>query len=108
MAIPKTTGSNISSRFCLIRLPTGNVIPTLSPTSWVAQLITKGMVKRVMMLLRAVRVTDRATSPPASLENTFDELPPGQQAMSTKPMKKTGDKWSSDANSKAMSGNNTS
>ena len=28
--------------------------------------------------------------PPASLENTLDELPPGQQAISTSPMKNTG------------------
>ena len=33
-----------------------------------------------MTLLRAVSVTDRATSPFASFENTLEELPPGQQA----------------------------
>ena len=77
-----------------MRLPTGSVIPTLSPTSCVAQLIMKGMVNSVMMLLRAVRVTERATSPPASLEKTLDELPPGQQAMSTRPMKNTGGRCS--------------
>ena len=49
--------------------------------------MTGGMVKSVMMLLRAVSVTERATSPLASIEKTFDELPPGQQAMSISPMK---------------------
>ena len=73
-----------------MRFPTGSVIPTLSPTRAVAQLIITGMVNSVTMLLIAVRVTESATSPPASLENTFDELPPGQHAISTRPMKNTG------------------
>ena len=73
-----------------MRLPTGREIPTLSPTSCVAQLMMKGMVNSVTTLLMAVSVTESATSPFASLENTLEELPPGQQAMSTRPMKKTG------------------
>ena len=73
-----------------MRFPTGSVMPTLSPTSLVAQPMMTGIVNKVMMLLIAVSVTDRATSPLANLEKTLDELPPGQQAMSTSPMKKTG------------------
>ena len=46
-----------------------------------------GSVNIVTMLLIAVNVTDSATSPFANLEKTFDELPPGQHAMSTIPMK---------------------
>ena len=47
-----------------------------------------GIVKRVITLLRAVRLTESATSPFAIMENTLDELPPGEQAISTKPIKK--------------------
>jgi hypothetical protein len=64
-----------------------------------------GSVKRVIMLLTAVSVTERATSPLASIENTFDELPPGQQAISTRPIKYTGGKSNVHASVKAMSGN---
>ena len=67
-----------------------------------------GMVKRVIMLLNAVSMTDRATSPPASLENTFDELPPGQHAISMRPMKKTGPNPNSLASPRAITGNRTS
>ena len=52
-----------------------------------ARSIIRGSVNRVITLLIAVSVTDRATSPFASMENTLEELPPGQQAMSTSPMK---------------------
>jgi hypothetical protein len=65
-----------------------------------------GMVNNVIMLLMAVSVTDKATSPFANIENTFDELPPGQQAMSTMPMKYTGGNFKMYAKAKAMSGNN--
>jgi hypothetical protein len=41
----------------------------------------------VSTLLSAVSETDSATSPPANMENTFDELPPGEQAMSNNPKK---------------------
>ena len=49
--------------------------------------IIMGRVKSVITLLSAVRVTDSAMSPFASIENIFDELPPGQQAISIIPMK---------------------
>ena len=45
------------------------------------------MLNIVTILLIAVSVTDSATSPFANIEKTFDELPPGQHAMSTIPMK---------------------
>ena len=38
-----------------------------------------GIVNKVMMLLSAVSVTDRATSPLTNLEKTLDELPPGDR-----------------------------
>ena len=83
-------------------------MPTLSPTSRVAQPMMTGIVNKVMMLLSAVSVTDRATSPPANLENTLDELPPGQQAMSTSPMKKTGGSFRRYASPRAIAGRKTS
>jgi hypothetical protein len=46
-----------------------------------------GIVNNVIMLLIAVSVTDNATSPFANIEKTLDELPPGQHAISTNPMK---------------------
>jgi hypothetical protein len=49
-----------------------------------------GTVNSVMMLLHAVSDTERATSPLANIENTLDELPPGQQAMSTNPIRNIG------------------
>ena len=61
-----------------------------------------GSVKSVTMLLTAVSVTDRATSPLASMENTFDELPPGQQATSTSPIKYTGGTSNSHAEGEAI------
>ena len=61
-------------------------------------------IKSVTMLLMAVSVTDRATSPLASIENTFDELPPGQHAMSVIPMKYTGGSFSAHAIKNAISG----
>ena len=76
-----------------MRFPTGRVMPTLSPTRAVAQLMMRGMVKSVTTLLMAVSVTESATSPPASLENTLEELPPGQQAIKTSPIKNTGSRW---------------
>ena len=90
-----------------MRLPTGREMPTLSPTRSVAQLMISGIVKRVMMLLSAVSVTERATSPPASFEKTLDELPPGQQAMRMSPMKKTGGRRNMLASPRAMAGNRT-
>ena len=106
--MPSSTGRSISKRFCLMRLPTGSVIPTLSPTRRVAQVMMIGMVKRVITLLRAVSVTDSATSPSASLENTLEELPPGQHAMSTRPMKNTGGRRKRYARPSAIAGRRTS
>ena len=70
-------------------LPTGRrmVMPDWSETNRTTNSMMTGRVNSVMMLLQAVRVTESATSPLASMENTLEELPPGQQAMSTNPMK---------------------
>ena len=92
----------------MIRLPTGSVIPTLSPTIRVAQLMMNGIVNSVMILLSAVRITDRATSPPARRENTFDELPPGQHAISISPIKNTGVRLNAQAKPSAIIGSKTS
>ena len=86
----------------------GRLMPTLSPTRRVATPMITGIVKSVMMLLRAVRVTESATSPLASLENTLDELPPGQHAMRIRPIKNTGVSLNAVASPSAMSGSRTS
>ena len=91
-----------------MRFPAGRLMPTLSPTRLVATLMIKGIVKSVITLLSAVRVTDRATSPPASLENTLEELPPGQQAIKIRPIKNTGSSLNAHASPSAMSGSSTS
>ena len=78
--------------------------PDMSETAAVTNSMITGSVKRVIMLLNAVRVTDKATSPFASIENTFDELPPGQQATSTSPMKYTGGSFRIHAIENAMTG----
>ena len=83
-------------------------MPTLSPTMLVATLIMNGMVKSVITLLSAVSVTESATSPPASLENTLDELPPGQQAIKIRPIKNTGSSLNTHASPNAMAGSSTS
>ena len=87
-AIPTTMGRNMSTRFCITSLPMGRCTCTALPVELVTHAMIRGTVTSVMMLLHAVSETDRATSPLASIENTFDELPPGQQAISTKPMRK--------------------
>ena len=73
-------------------------------TNRAANPITTGIVKSVTTLLNAVSVTDKATSPLASIEKTFDELPPGQQAISISPMNHTGGSRNASATPKAMSG----
>ena len=90
--IPVAMGSNISSKFWAMRLPTGKcmIIPLLSPATCVANSIMTGIVNRVIMLLRAVNETESATSPLAIIENILEELPPGEQAMSTNPIKNRG------------------
>ena len=89
---PIAIGSNMSSRFWIMRLPTGRciVIPLLSPATCVANFIMTGIVNRVIMLLNAVNDTESATSPLAIIENILEELPPGEQAMSTNPIKNKG------------------
>ena len=61
-----------------------------NPANRILSSITNGMVNTVITLLKAVRVTDRATSPPAIFEKIFDELPPGEQAISMIPVNITG------------------
>jgi hypothetical protein len=56
------------------------------------------------MLLIAVSVTDNATSPLANIEKTFDELPPGQHATNTIPIKYMGGNFIIHAKAKAMRG----
>ena len=54
--------------------------------------MTKGKENKVIMLLHAVKVTDSATSPFASIEKTLLELPPGLHATSMIPIMNKGDK----------------
>ena len=74
--------------FCTMSLPKGRFTstPLCSETKRATNSMMTGMVNNVTMLLMAVSVTDKATSPFANMENTFDELPPGQQAMSMMPI----------------------
>ena len=65
-----------------------------------------GMVNKVIMLLSAVRDTESATSPLASIEKTLEELPPGEQAIIIIPMKNTGSTSNIKQMIKAMSGRN--
>ena len=103
--MPILMGSSMSTRFCPMRLPTGRCPSTApSATSHVVAFMMSGIVNSVMMLLRAVNDTERATSPLASMEKMFDELPPGQQAMSTTPMKNSGSRSNSTAQQMAISG----
>ena len=106
-AIPNNIGTRKSITFCISSLPIGRLIPVpdCSDMKLAAMSMKNGIVKSVTMLLIAVRVTDRATSPFASIENTFDELPPGQQAISMSPIKYTGGSSSSHATQKAINGN---
>lgn len=87
--IPIKRGTKRSTMFCTMSLPKGRLtsIPLCSVTKRDTNSIMTGMVNNVTMLLTAVRVTDKATSPFANIENTLEELPPGQQAMSMIPMK---------------------
>ena len=90
---PRTMGTAISTRFCTNRLPTGNWMSVAVPTDCVTKAMMAGTVNRVMTLLRAVSDTDNATSPPANMEKTLLELPPGLQAMSMMPMANSGLTW---------------
>lgn len=66
-----------------------------------------GIVNNVMTLLKAVRDTDNATSPLAIMEKILDELPPGEQAISTKPIKKSGSNLKTKPMANANKGKNT-
>ena len=103
--MPRRIGRSIVTMFCINRLRTGRWIPAAAPVCAVTACIISGMVNSVTMLLTAVRETESATSPFASLEKTLLELPPGQQAMSTSPMLIIGLRLSNDAMPQAMSGN---
>ena len=94
--------------FCTMSRPKGRLTstPLCSETKRATNSMMTGMVNNVIMLLIAVNVTDNATSPFANIENTLDELPPGQHAMSTSPMKYTGGRFSIHAKAKAMRGSN--
>ena len=74
------------------------------PALAVTSAIIGGIVKSVMMLLNAVRVTESATSPPASMENTLLDEPPGQQAMSMVPITKIGARLKPFATHQAITG----
>lgn len=87
--IPMKSGTKRRTMFCTMSLPKGRLTstPLCSVTKRATNSIMTGMVNNVTMLLMAVSVTDNATSPFTNIENTLDELPPGQQAMSMIPMK---------------------
>ena len=106
--IPITIGKNISSRFCTSRLPTGreqDAPPSESePLDPTVHCIIKGTVNSVIILLNAVRITESATSPLASMEKTLLLLPPGQHAISTTPTNIRGGKLNAHASTKANNG----
>jgi len=90
--------------------PTGSsmAVSLCSATKRATPSMSSGMVTSVIRLLSAVSVTESATSPRASIVKTFDELPPGEQATSMSPMKRTGSRRKSTPTPKAMSGSATS
>ena len=79
-------------------------MPTCCPTDAVTNCIISGRVNSVMMLLRAVNDTERATSPFANMLKILLELPPGQHAISTRPMVKMGFRCITMATTNAMAG----
>lgn len=102
-------GTKRSTIFCTMSFPKGRCIstPLCSETKLDTNSMITGIVNIVTMLLIAVNVTDKATSPFANIENTLEELPPGQQAMSIMPIKYTGGNFRSKAKINAIIGNNT-
>ena len=104
--LPAKRGTKSNTIFCISSFPTGSsmLTPEMSETAAVTNSIITGSVNKVIMLLNAVRVTDKATSPFASMEKTFEELPPGQQATSTSPMKYIGGSSRNHATENAMTG----
>ena len=103
-SIPSTIGSNMVIRFCISRFPTGRCTPTAAPTYSVVHSMMIGTVNRVIIELTAVRDTDRATSPFASIEKILLDEPPGQHAMSITPIKNIGGNENKNANAHAMMG----
>ena len=103
-SIPSTIGSNMVMRFCISRFPTGRCTPTAAPTYSVVHSMMIGTVNRVIIELTAVRDTDRATSPFASIEKILLDEPPGQHAMSITPIKNIGGNENINANAQAMIG----
>ena len=104
--IPMKSGTKRSTIFCTMSLPNGRLTstPLCSVTKRATNSIITGIVNKVIMLLMAVNVTDNATSPFASIENTLDELPPGQHAINTNPIKYTGGNFKPHAKANAMRG----
>ena len=92
--------------FCTMSFPKGRLMsmPLCSETKLETNSIMAGIVNMVTILLIAVSVTERATSPFANMENTLEELPPGQQAISIIPMKYTGGNFKRQAKTKAITG----
>ena len=92
--------------FCTMSFPKGRLMsmPLCSETKLETNSIMAGIVNMVTILLIAVSVTERATSPFANMENTLEELPPGQQAISIIPMKYTGGNFKRHAKTKAITG----
>jgi hypothetical protein len=84
-------GNSMDNRFCINMFPSGRCVTMLDVISvFIASIpssIQRGRVMSVSTLLRAVSDTERATSPPANMENTLEELPPGEQAISSSPKK---------------------
>ena len=101
---PMRMGTAISTMFCMSRLPTGRCTSAPVPMEVVNHAIMSGTVKSVMMELQAVKVTESATSPRASMEKTLLELPPGLHAMSMMPKKKKGVRWKIEPTTQAMRG----
>ena len=67
----------MSTKFCMSKFPTGRCTFMADPTCRVIRSMMNGPVNSVITLLRAVSDTESATFPPASMENTLLELPPG-------------------------------
>jgi len=84
---------------------TSSCIICPSSRKWTsAKFIIKGMVNKVMKLLKAVRVTDSAVSPFARWVIRFDVGPPGQAARIISPMAISGVKGNDIAMANPISG----
>lgn len=87
--LPMSMGTKIKTMFCIKSFPMGRLIsiPDIPETILETKSMMMGSVKSVMILLIAVSVTDKAILPLASIEKTLEELPPGQHATKTNPIK---------------------